>query len=146
MSVAWDVLTSVQTILQGLSLANVDPAEIRIRRRFERDGRDVAPGIIIVGELEEVEEETSSGLILLIYPVIVGLLTPRDNNPDWAQWEKTMRQTIRQALYVPALPGVASICNVDYLPQPAVNLESWGDSYEVLAQRFRYWSDELRQG
>jgi len=138
------VVQAVRTVLAGLGLPKIAAAEIRVRRRFERDGHDTAPSVIVVGELEEVEEDESSGLSLFVYGVLVGLLSPRDNTTDWAQWEKDTRQMIRNALDVGKLAGAPTVCNGDYEPQPAVNLASWAENFEVVVQRFRYWSDEGR--
>lgn len=148
MSVAWEIITAVQYRLQAAAPAGLLPASIVVRRRFEHDPlSNTANQLVVVGEWELTPDETTEGVLLVPYPILVGLVTGRENRVEPARFEYDVRQAVRRCLFVTHLtPDAPTVYNVAYDPRPSFSGESWKGNFDVSAQRFTYWSEEARNG
>lgn len=146
-SVLYDILSAVQTQIQGLSLTDIDNANIQVAQvRNPREVVSVMPGLpgILIFPLGAESMPPAAGTVCkddIGYPVAVAIFdyslqATEDDTPAGAQTgapdqdynmdqKFQWRQDIRRKFFHKRLTGVSSVWNCTIEPMPIVDTTEW---------------------
>lgn len=147
-SYARDILNAVARVVAGIP--GLPPVKIRKRPVF-RD-RDPEQLVVVSPLGDDVIEDLFQGddgrrLMVLGYRVLVTILTQGNLRYDGDAAELVeWRERIRQTLYVPELPGVASVYDCDLTLGELFDMASMDAAYDRSSLTFRYHSKEPANG
>jgi len=120
--------------------------EVKIRKKPVLLQEDAIPLILITPGKEQVEMECFDKVVEYVYEVNVAMIRPgnRIYESDVEDFLK-IRQSIRDTLYQPAIPGISTVIDSLIETSQAFDIVS-GDSsnYDISSMLIRYKSIEER--
>ncbi len=109
------ILTSLQTLLQGITIANGYDLDVKAVRRYndleEISSRNL-PALLLLDENDEIREHRTGGVTDIYLPIdIVGVVSSREN---FSRDANDLDKQIKKALYSePTLSGIVAHVKVD---------------------------------
>lgn len=145
MSVYGDILDAVKTVVQGLSLANLPPASVVVRKTpVYLAEHDPVPLVVISPVLEGLDGLAFGDQAFTTYEVRVTVYHEAAFNWEALDWLLDVRERIRKALFVTTLAGAPTVMDAAWLPQPTYDAAGLSAGVDVSRQGFVYTSSEGR--
>jgi hypothetical protein len=142
MSVQQDILNAAKAVVDALNITNLDCI---IRKRNATFDPDDLPIVILVPGRPIIESESTENTIVWIRPLWVTIITPTGDGIIESQFDLLdLEEEIRKALYVPLLPGAATVFHVDMEADDLYVSAANDTGYDLTILRIDYWSQENR--
>lgn len=143
MSLYWDIVAGVETVVGALSAITSNSVMVKVQKRpfFSPDHGHTLPFLSLVMTKERKAALQMEGAAWWDHPIHCVLIQTQSATVEdrtAMQLQATLRQALRDALYQTTLSGVATVYDTDYEPDAVLDLGGLDQLFDTSIQLFTF--------